>query len=288
MKRLAPLFLCLLVSSAAVRAEGETEALRSEVADLKGRLAEARASFDAERKALRKEIDQIRDAAAQQKAARASATNRRRRAMADELARALHETAAAKDRRAMYEARAANIERALRQARFDNERLRKIAAAEHSECTRVILTLGEEAQRRYSMRRKTRFQLRLAVQVIRDVKQPLAVDDSPNGACETLAAAVLKHVPEVLRGDVKTGDTDKDGKVELLDAWGNPIAYLSAGKTAVVVNTKGQNIRVEPATRNPKLAKDEFELVSLGPNGKRDKYDQPGSDDLDTGDLARR
>lgn len=256
MKRYALALVLLTVGSSAARADEEKEALKRQIAELRAKMARERAE-------MKQRVSDM-----------------------GKLLQITREQAEVRARQEVQERDEARKE--LRRLLRRNADLAQALAREDAEWFRIIQTLGEQARAAYGKRLETRRTIDFAKLVLQRLDKLPEVDATPNGSAEILAAHVFKGVPKRMHDNLRTGDTDKDGKKELLDAWGHPISYLTAGKAAVVVNAQGKQIRVEAATRRPKLAKDEFELVSLGPNGTRDPYGKPGCDDLDTSKPARR
>jgi len=93
-----------------------------------------------------------------------------------------------------------------------------------------------------------------------------------NAGAEALAESLLAGPGgALLRDEPRLGDTDGDGRRELLDPWGNPWVYLHASayrKEGVFYRLDGDRQPVEPARKGDAfIHAASYQLWACGPNG---------------------
>ncbi len=107
-----------------------------------------------------------------------------------------------------------------------------------------------------------------------------AADFGRNRGVEALSAALKKSGRDVELFGLAIGDTDADGRSELLDPWGRPLVYFSPDDYATSQQW-GKDGGDAGASKNPATgefaARMRFQLWSAGPNGLNENG---GGDDI--------
>jgi hypothetical protein len=84
---------------------------------------------------------------------------------------------------------------------------------------------------------------------------------------------------------LEIGDTDGDGKQEILDAWGRPLVYFSPDDYESTQGWNGEgDATASKAPDGQRSAKMRFQLWSAGPNGKNDNG---GGDDVCSWEIGK-
>ena len=95
--------------------------------------------------------------------------------------------------------------------------------------------------------------------------------EKPNEVIEWLASELALSVRPC-----DLGDTDEDGRPELVDSWGNPLAFFPRqlyGREQVVCLRTGEIVRIRECLdgNGTPYWPDDVQLWSFGPNGRNDK-----------------
>jgi hypothetical protein len=88
-------------------------------------------------------------------------------------------------------------------------------------------------------------------------------NNGSNTSIEALYANIIQNYGESFH-DVPVCDTDRDGRLEYADAFGNPLIVLFGCDTEIVVNKRETKFRIAVSGLKGKQA---FALWSMGPNG---------------------